>query len=260
MRETVKSMMYSSQVLEGNLDVKSDVGVILPTYCEAANIEKLIVEIENLERNVSILFIDDSSPDGTADIVRDFQRRYSNILLLARPKKSGLGTAITDGFKTFLSFKKPPKRIITMDADYSHNPKDLNRLTASLRDGYDLVIGSRYCKGGATKDWSPIRLAISKIANFIASLVIGAKIHDYTSGLRCYSTNLVRNVIEDLHSQTYEIQIETIRQAHLQGFKIKEIPITFTNRKRGKSKLALNEIKQFISYILLRIRLEKGML
>jgi dolichol-phosphate mannosyltransferase len=258
MRETVKSMMYSSQVLEGNLDVKSDVGVILPTYCEAANIEKLILEIENLERSVSILLIDDSSPDGTADIVRDFQRRYSNILLLVRPKKSGLGTAITDGFKTFLSFKKPPKRIVTMDADYSHNPKDLNHLIASLCDGYDLVIGSRYCKGGATKDWSPIRHAISKIANFIASLVIRVKIHDYTSGLRCYSTNLVRNVIGDLHSQTYEIQIETIRQAHMRGFKIREVPITFANRKRGKSKLAINEIRQFISYILLRIRLGKG--
>jgi len=253
-------MLYSSQLLEGNLGVKSDVGVILPTYCEAANIEKLILEIENLERNISILLIDDSSPDGTAEIVRDLQRRYSNILLLVRPKKSGLGTAITDGFKTFLSLEKPPQRIVTMDADYSHNPKDLRRLTASLRDGYDLVIGSRYCKGGATKDWSPIRRAISKIANLIASLVIGVKIHDYTSGLRCYSTNLVRNIIRDLHSQTYEIQIETIRQAHLQGFKIKETPITFTNRKKGKSKLALNEIKQFISYILLRIRLEKGTL
>jgi len=249
--------MHSSQVLEGNLDIKSDVGVILPTYCEAANIEKLIVEIENLKRNISILVIDDSSPDGTADTVRNFQRRYSRILLLVRPKKSGLGTAITDGFKAFLSLKNPPKCIVTMDADYSHNPKDLNRLTASLCDGCDLVIGSRYCKGGTTKDWSPIRLAISKIANLIASLVIGAKICDYTSGLRCYSTNLVRDVIGDLHSQTYEIQIETIRQAHLRGFKIREIPITFASRKKGKSKLAFNEIRQFISYILLRIRLGK---
>jgi len=249
--------MHSSQVLEGNLDSKSDVGVILPTYCEAANIERLIVEIENSKRNISVLFIDDSSPDGTADIVRNFQRRYSNIVLLVRPKKSGLGTAITDGFKTFLSLKNPPKCMVTMDADYSHNPKDLDRLTTSLCDGYDLVIGSRYCKGGTTKGWSPIRLAISKIANLVASLVIGAKIHDYTSGLRCYSTNLVSNIIENLHSQTYEIQIETIRQANLQGFKIREIPITFANRKRGKSKLALNEITQFFSYILLRIRLGK---
>jgi dolichol-phosphate mannosyltransferase len=140
-----------------------------------------------------------------------------------------------------------------MDADYSHNPKDLLRLTSRLQNGCDLAIGSRYCKGGNTADWSMVRLAISKIANLMASLVIGAKIHDYTSGMRCYSTNLVRNIIRDLHSQTYEIQIETIRQASIRGYRIKEIPITFVNRKKGKSKLAFNEIKQFFSYIIFKV-------
>jgi len=102
-----------------------------------------------------------------------------------------------------------------------------------------------------------VRLAISKVANLMASLVIGAKIHDYTSGLRCYSTNLVRHIIRDLHSQTYEIQIETIRQASIRGYRIKEIPITFVNRKKGKSKLAFNEIKQFFSYIIFKIIFKK---
>jgi dolichol-phosphate mannosyltransferase len=239
--------------IEGNLEINSEIGIILPTYCEAANIEKLIDEIENLNMNISILVIDDSSPDGMANIVRGLQGKYDNILLFVRPKKLGLGTAITDGFKIFLSLKSPPRCIVTMDADYSHNPKDILHLTMTQQEGYDLVIGSRYCKGGDTIDWSVIRLSVSKVANFIASIVVKARISDYTSGFRCYSINLIRNIIKDLHSQTYEIQIDTIRQAHVQKFRIKEIPITFRNRKKGKSKLAFNEIKQFISYIITKV-------
>lgn len=240
-------------IIEGNTNIKSDIGVILPTYCEAANIEQLIMEIEGLEQKISILVIDDSSPDGTAKIVRSLQKEHDNILLLMRPKKLGLGTAITDGFHTFLSLKHPPKCIITMDADYSHNPKDIMRLVSTLKSGCDLVIGSRYCFQGKTVDWNAIRRTISKVANFMASLLIRARIHDYTSGLRCYSTNLAKSILGDLHSQTYEIQIETIRQAHLRKFRIREIPITFTNRKKGKSKLAFNEIEQFITYVFLKI-------
>jgi dolichol-phosphate mannosyltransferase len=235
--------------IKGNIDVKSDVGVILPTYCEAADIGQLINEIEALSQRVSILVIDDSSPDGTANIVRCLQKRYDNILLFSRPIKNGLGTAITDGFKIFLSLKNPPAHIVTMDADYSHNPHDIPKLISALQCGYDLAIGSRYCRGGNTLNWSVMRLAVSKVANLIASVVIGAKLCDYTSGMRCYSIGLIRSIIGELHSQTYEIQIETIRQAHMQKFKIKEVPITFANRKKGKSKLTFNEIRQFVSHI-----------
>lgn len=239
----------NSQRLEGNTELNAEIGIILPTYCEAQNIEKLIDEIESLNMNVSILVIDDSSNDGTADIVRKLQKRYNNILLFTRPQKLGLGTAITDGFQIFMSLPNPPKCIVTMDADYSHNPRDIPRLVSSLKQGYSLVVGSRYCKGGYTVNWSLIRLAISKVANLIASLIVGERISDYTSGLRCYSTGLIQNIMGDLHSQTYEIQIETIRQARIRKFRIGEIPITFINRKRGKSKLTINEIKQFFSYI-----------
>jgi dolichol-phosphate mannosyltransferase len=140
-----------------------------------------------------------------------------------------------------------------MDADYSHNPKHIPQLVSAVEDGADLVIGSRYCKGGETRKWSVLRLVISRIANFIAFTVIGAKIRDYTSGFRCYSTSLIRNILNDLHSQTYEIQIETIRQTHLRKLGIKEVPVTFINRKKGKSKLTVNEIEQFLSYIFLKI-------
>jgi dolichol-phosphate mannosyltransferase len=230
----------------------SDVGIILPTYCEVANIGNLIEEIENLELNTHILVIDDSSLDGTSDVVKKLQEKYPNISMHVRPRKLGLGTAITDGFKIFLKLKKPPKYIITMDADYSHNPKYIPKLVSSVNKGADLAIGSRYCKGGETRKWNILRLMISRIANFIAYTVIGAKISDYTSGFRCYSTNLIRKIINDLHSQTYEIQIETIRQTHLRKLEIKEVPVTFVNRKKGKSKLSLNEIEQFLSYILLK--------
>lgn len=235
--------------IEGDLTGVSDVGIILPTYCEAANIEKLIQEIENLDLNLSILVIDDSSPDGTADTVRSLQKKYDNLLLLVRPGKNGLGTAITDAFKAFLSLKNPPKCIVTMDADYSHNPKEILKLIKPVRNGYDLVVGSRYCQGGGARDWGVMRLAISKIANLITKIRIDAHISDYTSGMRCYSTRLVKGIINDLHSQTYEIQIETIRQANMRGFKIKDVPILFVNRKRGKSKLSINEITDFLSYI-----------
>ena len=233
--------------IEGTLEQQSEVGIILPTYCEAENITKLIDEIESLDLNTSVLLIDDSSPDGTANLVRTLQSQYGNILIFVRPRKSGLGTAITDGFKIFLSLKNPPKYIITMDADYSHSPQDILRLL-SVANNTGIVIGSRYCPGGGAVNWSITRLIISRVANLISSALIEADIHDYTSGLRCYSTELVKNMINDLHSETYEIQEETIRQAKIKGFAVKEVPMIFINRKKGKSKLSKKEIQEFISY------------
>ncbi len=234
--------------VEGNLGYKSEVGVILPTYCEAENITKLIAEIESLGLNISVLLIDDSSPDSTADLVRSMQDKYGNIMICVRPRKSGLGTAITDGFKIFLALKNPPKYIITMDADYSHSPKDIVRLVSAAKSANGIVIGSRYCPGGGAVNWSFSRHLISRVANLMSSALIATDIHDYTSGFRCYSTDLVQNMINDLHSETYEIQEETIRQASIKGFDVKEVPMIFINRKKGKSKLSEKEIKEFLSY------------
>ena len=227
----------------------SEVGVILPTYGEADNIAKLIEDIENLKLDASILVIDDSSPDGTAEIVREKQRKYPNITLYVRPKKSGLGTAITDGFKIFLSAPNPPKYVFAMDADYSHNPQDMPQLLATMREcDCGIVIGSRYIKGGKISGWPFTRKVISKTANFIARNSLGLKLHDCTSGFRCYSTIFLREAVDSLHSHTYEIQIETVRQAALKKFTVKESPIVFVNRKRGKSKLSLTEVKSYLSY------------
>jgi dolichol-phosphate mannosyltransferase len=235
--------------LSGNSMINSEVGVILPTYGEADNIAKLIEDIENLNLGASILVIDDSSPDGTAEIVKEKQCKYPNIMLHVRPKKSGLGTAITDGFKIYLSEQQPPKYVFTMDADYSHNPQDMPQLLAAMREcDCGIVIGSRYVKGGKISGWPFSRKIISKTANYIARVSLGLKLKDCTSGFRCYSTKFIKESIGNLHSHTYEIQIETVRQAKLKKFNVKETPIMFVNRKRGKSKLSGTEIKSFLSY------------
>jgi len=237
--------------LIGKSTLNSEVGVILPTYGEAENISKLIDDIENLKLDASILVIDDSSPDGTAEIVQEKQNQYPNIMLYVRPKKMGLGTAITDGFKIFLSTPKSPKYVFTMDADYSHNPQDIPQLLATMREcDCGIVIGSRYVKGGRIAGWPFTRKIISKTANFIARASLGLKLKDCTSGYRCYSTKFLKEAIGNLHSQTYEIQIETVRQAALRNFNVKETPILFVNRKRGKSKLSWTEIKSYLSYTL----------
>jgi dolichol-phosphate mannosyltransferase len=235
--------------LIGNSTANSEVGIILPTYGEADNISKLIADIEDLKLNASILVIDDSSPDGTAKIVQEEQCKYPNITLYVRPQKKGLGTAITEGFKIFLSAQNPPKYIFTMDADYSHNPQDIPQLLATMKEcDCGIVIGSRYVKGGKIDGWPFTRKIISKTANFIAKVSLGLKLHDCTSGFRCYSTRFLKETVNDLHSYTYEIQIETVRQAVLRKFNVKETPILFVNRKRGKSKLSLTEVKSYLSY------------
>ncbi|MBX5327178.1 MAG: polyprenol monophosphomannose synthase [Candidatus Bathyarchaeia archaeon] len=226
------------------------VAVMLPTYNEAANIERLIREIEALNLNLMLVIIDDSSPDGTADIVRRLQREYENIVLFVRPAKLGLGTAITAGFRLLLSLENPPKYIIAMDSDYSHNPRDIPRLVNAAKQGNHLVIGSRYIVGGKTTGWPVARQIISHTANLIATMMVGMKVQDCTSGFRCYSLEYVREVIDNLHSQTYEIQIETVKQAWMNRFKIREVPIVFSNRKRGKSKLTKGEFKGFLYYVM----------
>jgi len=234
--------------LTGDLKSPSTVGVILPTYREAENIANLIEDIENLELNISILVIDDSSPDRTAEVVKNLQKKYGNILLCIRPKKSGLGTAITDGFKIFLGSQFPPRFIVTMDADYSHNPKEVPQLLSNMQNGCGIVIGSRYCRGGKIAGWPFTRKIVSRAANGIARFLMGLKLRDCTSGFRCYSTPFLKVAIGSLRSQNYEIQIETVRQALSRGFSVREVPIVFVNRKRGKSKLTLAEVQGYLSY------------
>jgi len=224
------------------------IAVLLPTYCEAENIENLIQEIQELNLETIITVVDDSSPDDTSKVVKKLQKEYHNIYLISRASKSGLGTAIVAGFRFLLDLPEAPDYIITMDSDYSHNPKDIVRLVNHARKGSDLVIGSRYVRSGTSKNWPLKRQLISRIANIIASLVVGRRIKDCTSGFRCYSKDYVQRVLPSLHSTTYEIQIETLRQGRLGHSNFKEIPITFVERKKGKSKLSRDEIRAFLNY------------
>ncbi|HTY74485.1 MAG TPA: polyprenol monophosphomannose synthase [Candidatus Nanoarchaeia archaeon] len=235
--------------LQVNAKTNSRIGIILPTYCEVQNIEKIITEIQALPLDATILVIDDNSPDHTAEAVKKLQKKNDKLLLLERPEKAGLGSAITDGFRAYLAMEHPPEYVITMDADYSHNPQDLTRLVDAMNSDCSLAIGSRYCKNGKTQGWPVQRRIISRVANVIARQLLGLKLHDCTSGYRCYTTVLIRQTIGFLHSQTYDIQIETVKQAHQQGFQILEVPILFTNRKQGKSKLNVKEIENYLSYI-----------
>ncbi len=227
----------------------ASVAIILPTYCEAGNIENLVREIKELMAGALIVVIDDSSYDGTATIVENLQNEYVGLYLFKRPAKLGLGTAITDAFRIILSLRNTPEYIITMDADYSHSPQAIPKLLKAMDPGYSLVIGSRYTKGSKICGWHVLRWLISRIANFAASTMVGLQIRDCTSGFRCYSKNYVKDVIKYLHSQTYEIQIETVKQAWTRGFKVREVPIVFENRKKGKSKLTKTEFQGFLSYI-----------
>ena len=232
-----------------NLITEPSIAVIIPTYCEAENVESLIRQIQTLNLNVRIIVVDDSSPDQTQQIVNELNKEFENILLVSRPKKLGLGTAITAGFRHALELDPIPDFIITMDSDFSHNPKDIPRLVDFAKKGYNLVVGSRYISGGKMKNWPLSRKIISRFANMLATGAVGLRLNDFTSGFRCYSKNYIKEVLSSLHSTTYEIQIETIRQAHLNEFQVKEIPITFINRTNGSSKLSSAEFLGFITYV-----------
>jgi dolichol-phosphate mannosyltransferase len=230
--------------------IDSDAAVILPTYCEAENIENLVFTIKDLGINLTIVVVDDSSPDGTGRLVMKLKEAYPRLVLMSRPRKAGLGTAITDSFRFILSWPNPPDYLVTMDADHSHDPQDIPTLLRQARKGSDVVIGSRYCKGGKVEGWNFRRVMISRIANKITAGLVGLPINDFTSGFRCYSRKYVQKVLPKLHSETYEIQIETLRQARLHHARVTETPISFTNRKMGKSKLTKNEILSFLLYTL----------
>jgi dolichol-phosphate mannosyltransferase len=230
--------------------IDSDAAVILPTYCEAENIENLVLTIKDLGINLTIVVVDDSSPDGTGRLVMKLKEAYPHLVLMSRPRKAGLGTAITDSFRFILSWPNPPDYLITMDADHSHDPKDIPRLLRQAKEGSDIAIGSRYCSGGEVKGWNFRRVMISRVANRITAGLVGLPINDFTSGFRCYSRKYIEKVLPKLHSETYEIQIETLRQARLHHAEVAETPITFTNRKMGKSKLTKNEILSFLLYML----------
>jgi len=223
----------------------SDSVIIIPTYDEKDNVERMVRKIMSLEKDFDILFIDDASPDGTADIIRGLQKEFENrIFLEERQGKLGLGTAYIHGCKW--SIEKKYDFIFEMDCDFSHNPDDLIRLhEACANDGADVSIGSRYTRGGKVKNWPLKRILMSYFASVYVRMILWISIKDTTAGFKCYR----REVLEKIHLdgvtfKGYAFQICMKYAAKKHGFKIVEVPITFIDREFGESKMSTGIFKE----------------
>ncbi len=216
--------------------------VIIPTYNEAENIATVIKSVLKIMKNVDILIIDDNSQDETRKIVRNIRRREKRVTMIERQKKLGLGTAYVMGFKYALSHNYD--FVFEMDADLSHDPNDLPRFVKEL-NFYDLIIGSRYIKGVSVVNWPMKRLLLSYFANLYARIVTDVPIKDLTSGFKCYSRRALEAVNwDDVKTNGYGFQIEANFRIYKAGFKIKEIPIIFVERRAGVSKMSKGIIWQ----------------
>ena len=211
--------------------------VIIPTYRERENIEAIVRAISSQEIPFDILVIDDNSPDGTASIIKELQRSFPNLHLIERPGKLGLGTAYITGFKWALG--KGYNYIYEMDADFSHDPVDLMKLSkACSEDGADLAIGSRYISGVNVVNWPLSRVLMSYFASIYVRVITGMKIMDTTAGFKCYRKEVLENIkLDKIKSVGYGFQIEMKFKTWKLGYKIVEIPIIFTDRKLGASKM-----------------------
>ena len=217
----------------------SDSIVIIPTYNEKENIENIIRAVFGLEKSFHILVIEDGSPDGTAAIVKELQKEFpEQLFMIERTGKLGLGTAYITGFKWAVEHKYD--YIFEMDADFSHNPNDLPRLSSACADeGFDLAIGSRYVSGVNVVNWPMGRVLMSYFASKYVRLITGVKIHDTTAGFKCYRRRVLETInLNDIRFKGYAFQIEMKYTTYKCGFKIKEVPVIFINRELGTSKMS----------------------
>jgi dolichol-phosphate mannosyltransferase len=228
----------------------NDTLVIIPTYNEQDNIVSMIEKVFSLEQGFDLLIIDDNSPDGTANLVKNLQKKFTeNLHLIQREGKLGLGTAYIKGFKWALNHSY--QYICEMDCDFSHNPDDLPRLRKALIDGADVAVGSRYIAGGGVHNWPKRRILLSRGASIYARLITGIPVQDTTAGFVCYEREFLENLNMDrIVFKGYAFQIQMKFAAYLMGFKIVEIPIWFKDREEGVSKMSSNIIQEAIFGIL----------
>ncbi len=230
--------------------------VIIPTYNEIENIESIIRTVFSLQKPFHVLIIDDNSPDHTAQKVIALQEEYPGRLFLEqRSKKSGLGTAYVHGFKWAID--REYEYIFEMDADFSHNPHDLEKLYDSCRFGiYDVAIGSRYVTGVNVVNWPLSRVLLSYFASVYVRLITGMEIRDTTAGFVCYKQNVLKSInLDKIKFIGYAFQIEMKYRAYARKFKIVEVPIIFTDRTKGQSKMSNSIIKEAIfGVIVLRVK------
>ncbi|MFP4345383.1 MAG: polyprenol monophosphomannose synthase [Anaerolineales bacterium] len=226
--------------------------VIVPTYNELENIERLATQILSLSIAPHLVVVDDNSPDGTGEVVRRLAAaRPGRVTLLERAGKLGLGTAYVAGFRT--SLESDSAFILTMDADFSHPPATIPQMVAKAGEGYDLVIGSRYVPGGRTTGWPLHRKALSWGANTFARTLLGLQAHDTTAGFRCYRREVLAALpLDAIFSNGYSFLVEVLYKIQRQGWRIGEVPITFANRREGTSKISQAEIYRAL-YTVLRL-------
>jgi len=218
--------------------------IIIPTFNEVHNVEKLINSInKEVSYALKIIIVDDNSPDGTSGLVHNITKHKKNVFLIKRKAKGGRGSAVITGFKFAMKFK--PDYFIEMDADFSHRTQDLPHLLLSaIQNKHDIVIGSRYLNKSKIYNWSVKRKIFSRLANFYAKSVLQVPISDYTNGFRIYSNKAIAFLMtKKIESVGFIVLSETAYLLNKANFKFGEIPIIFVNRKRGSSNLSLNEIK-----------------
>jgi len=222
----------------------SDSLVIIPTYNEIENVEQMTRKVMSLAKDFHILFVDDNSPDGTAEKITELQQEFSGrIFLEQRSGKLGLGTAYIHGFKWAIAHSY--EYIFEMDCDFSHNPDDLIRLHEACSNGADLSIGSRYCKGGKVSNWPWDRILMSYFASVYVRLILWISIKDTTAGFKCYRRKVLEKInLDGVTFKGYAFQICMKYAAVRHGFKIVEVPITFIDRQYGNSKMSTGIFKE----------------
>lgn len=231
------------------------ISIVIPTYNEAENIAPLINQILKLDKRFSIIIVDDNSPDSTGKIAERLRKNFpKRVFVIHHSGKAGLGTAYVAGFKKALDLGSD--LIFSMDADFSHNPKALPFFVKKINSGFDLVLGSRYVKGGGVS-WTGFRLFLSKGANAFARFMLGIPIHDFTTGFRCYRRKVLESLnLTSIKSSGYSFLEEVLFLCYKKGFRIGEVPIFFKDRIEGNSKLGKKEILNFFLTVV-RLKLSK---
>lgn len=218
--------------------------IIIPTYNEIENIEKMVRKVFSLPEKFHLLIVDDGSPDGTAQKVKELQKEFADSLFIEERKgKLGLGTAYIHGFKWAL--KRNYEFIFEMDCDFSHNPDDLPRLLNACKNGADVAVGSRYVKGGNVSNWDMKRILLSYFASLYVRIVLWFNVKDTTAGFKCYKRKVLETIdLDNIKFMGYAFQIEMKYTAYRKGFKIAEVPITFVDRVLGTSKMSTKIFKE----------------
>lgn len=228
--------------------------VIIPTFNEIENIQRMLDTVMSLEPEINVLIVDDGSPDGTAKVVKENQKKHDRIHLLERSGKLGLGTAYIAGFHWAL--ERGYDLIYEMDCDFSHNPNDLVRLREACMNGAGVAVGSRYTRGGKVNNWPVGRILMSYFASVYVNTILWLGVRDSTAGFKCYRREVLERIdLSRIQFIGYAFQIEMKYNARQLGFSIEEVPITFIDRELGTSKMSMNIFREaFLGVLQMRFR------